>query len=112
MRVRAALSVIRRMDAEVDYSLQGFGVRAADKLEDRLLEVLEKLKKRLLGHRFSDELPDCYRVNVKPLVLLYYRNELQGYILVYSICGGRQRPMAPRVHNALITKAERNSIEL
>lgn len=110
MRVRAPLSVIRKMDAEVDYSKRRYGNKAADDLEDQLLKTLQRLT--LLGHRFHDELPSCYCVNVKALALFYYWNGDQGYVLIYSIRGGRQRPMQPRTHKALITKAERDNIEL
>ena len=112
MRVRAPLSVIRKMDAEVDYSKRKYGNKAADDLEDQLFKTLQRLKTTLIGHRFHDELPSCYRVNVKSLALFYYRNGEQGYVLIYSIRGGRQKPMQPRTHKALLTKAEHDNIEL
>ncbi len=43
MRVRAPLSVIRKMDAEVDYSKHRYGNKAADDLEDQLLKTLQRL---------------------------------------------------------------------
>ncbi len=112
MKVKVAQSVRNRLRENNRWYLRRAGEQIAERINNNVLAVIASLSGRVRGHKFDEALPDCYRINVAPLVIFYYRNAAQKYVLVYSLRHGRQRPMQSRIHKSLISKAERSSGEL
>jgi plasmid stabilization system protein ParE len=113
MRVLVAWTVIARLDKEAAFYLRYTNEKTARKLTDDVLTAIKALKLRVGVHRTHEELPPNFmRVHVKPFYLFYRVDEDRNTVLVYALRGDRQKPMTPRTHKTLATKAERDNAEL
>lgn len=110
MIIRIAPSVLKSIQAEVNWFARRASVAKGEEVSDNLYNALAQV-----GQRYSAPvagLPEVYRRQpIKPYHYLCYLQE-DNTAYVYLLRGQRQRPPRPQGHKALATKAKRDSIEL
>jgi len=90
------------------YSIQRFGIDAAEKLSNRLFESLKQTTQRD-GIPVLD-LPRNFRYFViKPYRLFFYRDEQAGEALVYLLRHTARAPLPSKEHRRLADTARRKA---